>query len=121
MVTVNELRSAWESAGKEKEFDRRLSLMADVIVRQTDYDRTEATAHLCANGFSLEKTLLSYNGRDVTRAEAKLQEQPTSLNQGLFKEFRHFLDNACSNHRHKVDTSQKQVTEKKETTDQKPD
>jgi hypothetical protein len=115
MPTVNELRSAWEKVGKEKEFDRRLNLMADVIVRQTDYDRSKAITHLCSNAFSLEKTLLAYNGREVTRSEAALQEQPTSLNQGLFKEFRRFLDNASSAHRGKVDTLQKQAT------DQKPD
>lgn len=98
MVKISEMRAKWSQAGKEAEFDRRLGLMADVVMRQTTLTREAAELALEKNKFSVEKAILSQTA--VVSREAKPSK---SLNQNLFSEFRSFLDDAAQSHANRVE------------------
>lgn len=107
MVKISEMRAKWEKAGKETEFDRRLGLMADVVMRQTTLSREAAELALEKNKFSIEKAILSQT--EVIDEEAKPVK---SLNQSLFTEFRSFLDDAAQTHASRVEQARRQPPSK---------
>tara|TARA_Y100000816_G_C25910851_1_gene475042 strand:+ start:381 stop:746 length:366 start_codon:yes stop_codon:yes gene_type:complete len=115
MSKISEMRVKWEEAGKEEEFDRRLGLMADVVMRQTTFTREEAVLALEKNKFSIEKAILSQSDT------VELKVKPTkSLNQNLFSEFRSFLDDAARTHSSRVERQRAQARQQTSSKHQKP-
>ena len=115
MVKISEMRARWEEAGKEAEFDRRLGLMADVVMRQTTLTREAAELALEKNKFSIEKAIMSQT--ESVPQEAKPSK---SLNQNLFTEFRSFLDDAAQNHASRVEQQRTQARRLPPSKSQKP-
>ena len=93
MSKIQEMRLKWEEAGKGEEFDRRLGLMADVVIRHSILNRAEAIRALEDNELSIERAILSVNEQPQ-----QVKSKPKSLNQQLFTEFRSFLDDAAQKH-----------------------
>ena len=115
MPLIADLRSKWEEAGKEKEFDRRLDLMADVVTRQTTLTKEQAILALEENKFSIENAILSQANQTTEKEESK-----KSLNQTLFSEFRSFLDDAAQAHASRVEQQRRPLPRDASAKPQKP-
>lgn len=113
MSKIQTLRLKWKEAGKAEEFDRRLGLMADVVIRHSTLNKAEAIRALEDNELSIERAILSVN-----QPPQQVKSKPKSLNQQLFTEFRSFLDDAA--HKHAARTS-KRHNNVDGTKDQMPD
>lgn len=111
MSKIQERRQKWDEAGKGGEFDRRLGLMADVVVRHSTLDKEEAIKALEDNELSIERAILSVND-----APEPVPSKPKSLNQQLFSEFRSFLDDAAQKHAARTCNNRVRVDESKSQT-----
>lgn len=69
-----------------------------VILRQTNYTTEEAREKLNKFNFNEQEVIREYFG--IT--EKKKPEKITSLNQGIYKQLRGYLDGAMNNYRERV-------------------
>jgi hypothetical protein len=75
----------------------QLEAKIQVILRQTNYTTEEAREKLNKFNFNEEEVIRDYFG--IT--EKKNPEKITSLNQGIYKQLRGYLDSAMKNYREK--------------------
>ena len=104
MPTIRELREKWEKANAEKEFDRRLGLMTDVVMRQSTVTEKAARQLLEDTNFNVEDAVMRANG------VAEQEPVKRTLTQNLFSEFRTFLDEAATNHARRIEHQRARVS-----------
>ena len=83
----------------------RINELIDVVMRQTDYDKEQASCKLKEHNYNVYDTVREYMGGPAT---SQSHDKPkTSTNQMIYGEFRKLLDDAAKNYRIKKEKEEK--------------
>ena len=83
--------------------DKQKLYLRDVVMRQTDYTAEEATKKLEEFNNDVILVVRDYMGINTKKTERVVK----SVNQQIYGEIRHMMDNAASNYRIKKDLEEK--------------
>lgn len=76
---------------------KRINELIDVVMRQTDYDKEQASCKLKEHNYNVYDTVREYMGGPPT--SQTIEKPKTSTNQMIYGEFRKLLDDAAKNYR----------------------
>lgn len=93
MSKYEELKELFEKQDKLELFEKKVEETCLVVMRQTDYDRDTALEKLKKHDMVALTVVKEYMGIPLEK-----QKKNVSANQAVFREFRTFLDEACSSY-----------------------
>jgi hypothetical protein len=93
MSSYEELKQLFEKENKLDLFEKKVDETCLVVIRQTDYDKEKALEKLKEHNMVTLDVIKEYMGIPLKREMRKV-----TTNQAIFREFRTFLDEACSNY-----------------------
>lgn len=93
MSKYDELKTLYEKQDKLDLFESKVHETCLVVMRQTDYTEKEALEKLKQHDMVALTVIKEYMGIPL-----KKQTKDVTANQAVFREFRTFLDEACSNY-----------------------
>ena len=102
MTSYEDLKQLFEKENKLDVFEEKVNETCLVVMRQTDYDKEKALEKLKQHNMVALDVVKEYMGIPLKRERKKV-----STNQAVFREFRTFLDEACSNYNKKKEMEQK--------------
>ena len=93
MSKYDELKALYEKQDKLELFEKKVHETCLVVMRQTDYNEEKALEKLKEHDMVALTVVKEYMGIPL-----KKQKKDLTANQAVFREFRTFLDDACSNY-----------------------
>jgi hypothetical protein len=102
MASYEELKQLFEKENRLDLFEKKVHETCLVVIRQTDYDKEKALEKLKEHNMVTLDVIKEYMGIPLKREIRKV-----STNQAIFREFRTFLDEACSNYNKQKEMEQK--------------
>lgn len=93
MSKYDELKALYEKQDKLELFEKKVHETCLVVMRQTDYSEEKALEKLKEHDMVALTVVKEYMGIPL-----KKQKKDLTANQAVFREFRTFLDDACSNY-----------------------
>tara|TARA_B100000282_G_C31734959_1_gene492929 strand:- start:2164 stop:2550 length:387 start_codon:yes stop_codon:yes gene_type:complete len=93
MSKYDELKALYEKQDKLELFEKKVHETCLVVMRQTDYSEEKALEKLKEHDMVALTVIKEYMGIPL-----KKQKKDLTANQAVFREFRTFLDDACSNY-----------------------
>lgn len=93
MSKYDELKELYEKQDKLELFEKKVHETCLVVMRQTDYSEEKALEKLKEHDMVALTVVKEYMGIPL-----KKQKKDLTANQAVFREFRTFLDDACSNY-----------------------
>ncbi len=93
MSKYDELKALYEKEDKLELFEKKVHETCLVVMRQTDYSEEKALEKLKEHDMVALTVVKEYMGIPL-----KKQKKDLTANQAVFREFRTFLDDACSNY-----------------------
>jgi len=102
MASYEELKQLFEKENRLDLFEKKVNETCLVVIRQTDYDKEKALEKLKEHNMVTLDVIKEYMGIPLKREIRKV-----STNQAIFREFRTFLDEACSNYNKQKEMEQK--------------
>lgn len=95
-ITYQKLKTDLERKNKSHEFDKYLTNLKGVVMRQTNYDEETAKEKLIEHDLDVMKIIREY--MNVSNTNMNTDNKVKSTNQKMYGEFRKFLDDASSKH-----------------------
>ena len=102
MSKYDELKELYEKQDKLELFEKKVHETCLVVMRQTDYSEEKALEKLKEHDMVALTVVKEYMGIPL-----KKQKKDLTANQAVFREFRTFLDDACSNYYKQKEMEQK--------------
>lgn len=93
MSKYEELKALYEKQDKLDLFEKKVHETCLVVMRQTDYSKEKALEKLKEHDMVALTVVKEYMGIPLIK-----QKKDLTANQAVFREFRTFLDDACSNY-----------------------
>ena len=93
MSKYDELKAIYEKRDKLELFEKKIHETCLVVMRQTDYSEEKALEKLKEHDMVALTVVKEYMGIPL-----KKQKKDLTANQAVFREFRTFLDEACSSY-----------------------
>lgn len=93
MSKYDELKELFEKQNKLDLFEKKVNETCLVVMRQTDYDKETALQKLKEHDMVALTVVKEYMGVPLEK-----QKKDVTVNQAVFREFRTFLDDACSSY-----------------------
>jgi len=78
----------------------------ELILRQTDYTEKKAMEELQLHSYDPIKVIKKYLGIDITEKKELPMSTNTNLNQEIYKQMRHKLDNAMRNYNERKENNE---------------
>lgn len=103
MSKYEELKQLYESRNRLDLFEKKVEETCLVVMRQTDYDKEKAFEKLKEHDMVALSVVKEYMGIPLIK-----QKKDVTANQAVFREFRTFLDDACSNYYKRKEVEQQQ-------------
>uniref|UniRef100_A0A6C0CNX2 NET domain-containing protein n=1 Tax=viral metagenome TaxID=1070528 RepID=A0A6C0CNX2_9ZZZZ len=93
MSKYAELKELYEKENKLELFEKKVEETCLVVMRQTDYDKEKALEKLKEHDMVALTVVKEYMGIPLEK-----QKKDLTTNQAVYREFRTFLDDACSSY-----------------------